>query len=233
MDHPDVGAGSVAFFDALPQLDQEIHIPDQCLFGDPVGRRAGNEPLFPGPRIHAALQDVPQPPAFLLVLDLLGNAGRADGGHKDQIAGRNGDVGGKSGAFGAQGVLDHLHHNLVTLADDLADMLAAGCSLRVDDIRGVQESGPLEPDTHEGVLHTRQDAADTALVDIPHQPAVVGTLDDDLLHGTVFHHRDPGLRGHHIDKDFSAQTSVTPGDVAYRSGTRHPPGSLRRRRCLP
>ena len=63
-----------------------------------------------------------------------------------------------------------------------------------------------------------------ALVDIAHQAAALGALDDDLVHHAVFDHGDPGLRRGDIDQDFFAHWAASVVDLRGRSALGRPAG---------
>ena len=74
--------------------------------------------------------------------------------------------------------------------------------VRPDDVRGVQERGPVQADLDEHRLHARHDPLHPALVDIAHIAAFERALDVDLLQHAVFDHGHAGFAGGDVDQDF-------------------------------
>src|SRR5690606_29756535 len=71
----------------------------------------------------------------------------------------------------------------------------------VNDVRGMQERGTLQPDVDERRLHAGQHARDTSLVDIADEPATIGALDEDLLEHAVLDQRGAHLTGTDVDQN--------------------------------
>ena len=140
---------------------------------------------------------------------------------------------GEAGALAADRILENLHHDVLLLVKEDADVRVrapsarsvardAGSSVaaatrnrrfrvaaavRDRHVRSVKECGPIQPDVDEGGLHTGQDAADAPLVDVADEPAPIGPLDEDLLEHAVLHHRDPGLSGRDVEQELDAHGS--------------------------
>ena len=83
-------------------------------------------------------------------------------GHKHQITGWNGNISSQPCTFGANGVFDHLHHNILTIANQVADIMFFYMTGRdfADDlvmnnnVRCVQKCRFIQPDIYKGRLHT-------------------------------------------------------------------------------
>ena len=128
-----------------------------------------------------------------------------------QQAPRDADLRGKPRAFGADRVLDHLHHQGLALEDLLFDghlrkavthepgRLAIG--LAVPDVGHVQERRALEADVDEGRLHAGQHPRDLAQVHVADQAPLEGALHVQLLHGAVFDDGHPRFLWGPIDQD--------------------------------
>ncbi len=123
--------------------------------------------------------------------------------HEHQIAGRQGDVGGETGALGAQRIFHHLHHDVLPLAHQLGDV--AGLELLFllhrhalgvrHYVGGVQEGRLVHADIDESRLHAGQYPADLAFVDVAHDAALGLTLHVHFLQQTVLDQGDPGFGG--------------------------------------
>ena len=99
-------------------------------------------------------------------------------------------------------------------------MFAARLALGTDNVGRVQEGRAIQTDLDERGLHPRQHPHHPTFVDIAHQTAAFGALDDDLVHHTVLHHGDPGLRRGDIDQDFFAHGVVSVGTCAVGTDAR-------------
>ncbi len=125
-------------------------------------------------------------------------------GQIDQIAGGHRELGGQTRALGAHRILDHLHQHRLPLMEHLGDIHRLALTVAVliaDDIRGVQEGGPIQTDIDKGRLHTGQHPIDLALVDVTDHATLAGTLDQHLLQYTILHHRHPRLTRGDINED--------------------------------
>ena len=119
-------------------------------------------------------------------------------------------MGGKPRPFRAQGVLEHLDQDFLTLVNQVADVGGpgrGGFALGVggaDDVRGVQKGGAGQADVDKGGLHAGQYPRDPALVEIAHQAPAVGALDHYFLERAVFQQGHPGFTGRDVDQYFLA-----------------------------
>jgi hypothetical protein len=100
------------------------------------------------------------------------------------------DLGGQPRALGADGVLDHLHHQRLALEDQALDrhlLRAVAARRRAADVHvgHVQEGCALQADVDEGRLHARQHPRHAPGVDVADQAALERTLDVQLLHRAV------------------------------------------------
>jgi len=120
-----------------------------------------------------------------------------DPGHEHQEPAREADVAAQPGALAADGILDHLHQDLLALLHGgegdgrqgelgldavplvlLGDLLAGqAVGLRLIE---VQEPVLGAPDGHEGALHPLEELGDAPLVDIPHLADLGGALYEQL-----------------------------------------------------
>ena len=123
--------------------------------------------------------------------------------HVDQVAGRDRQLRGQACALGANGILGDLHHQALALMHQCIDRLD-GVAFAAGYLRGMNESGAIQPDVDEGRLHTRQHPHHLALVDVANDAAALGALDVHLLQDTVLHHRHPRLHGGDVHQDFFA-----------------------------
>ncbi len=110
---------------------------------------------------------------------------------------------GKARAFGADGVLDDLHQQALSLEQHLLDglggIVAVGAVL--PDVGDMQEGGALQPDVDERRLHAGQHALHLADIDVADQAALAAALDVQFLHDTLLHHRDAGFLRGDVDQD--------------------------------
>ena len=83
-------------------------------------------------------------------------------GHKHQITGWNGNISGKPSAFGANGIFHHLHHYILTIANQVADIMFfnmtgrnfANYLVMNNDVGCMQKCRFIQTDVHKGRLHT-------------------------------------------------------------------------------
>ena len=175
-----------AFLDGAPQALQELHVgpqrPGLRAFGGSAHDIAAAE--FGAKGVDHFLQALP----LALAVDLDRDARDIGIGQKHQKAGRQGDVRGQPRPFGADGVLDDLHHPLLTFAHQFGDGRRPFAVGTVDAVRGfgegfgpdvrhVQKGGPVQSDIHERRFHAGQDPRDATLVDVADQAAPAGPLD--------------------------------------------------------
>ena len=130
---------------------------------------------------------------------------------KDQQATGDTDLCGKARSLGADGLLDHLHHQCLALENLLLDrncrarpfgrMRRFAIGLAVPDIGYMQEGSALQPNVDKGGLHPRQHARHLAQVDVAHQPALQRALDVQFLHRATFHHRHTCFVRCPVDQD--------------------------------
>jgi len=80
-----------------------------------------------------------------------------------------------------------------------------GCT---DDVGCVQKGGALETDVDERRLHARQHAAHAPLINITHQPAAIGALDERLLEHAVLDNGHPRLTGRNVDEQLGTHALV-------------------------
>ncbi len=189
--------------DGGPEALEKAHVGAQRLFVDPLGSGAGDEASMHLQLLGDLPQRLLQSFAFRLVLHLLRDAERAAVGHVDQIAGRDGEVGGEPCALGSEGVLHHLHHHVGTFPHQLGDVQVA-LAVAGADVGGLEEGGARQPCIHEGGLHARQHATDLALVDVAHQAPAGGAFYEHLLHHPVLDQCHAGLGRGDVDQDLFA-----------------------------
>ncbi len=118
--------------------------------------------------------------------------------HKDQIAGRQGNIGGQTRAFGTQRIFNHLDHQVLALAHQLRNiahgkllLLLTGDALGMrHDIGGVKERRLIQTNIYKSRLHSRQHSANTTFVDIAYYSASRFTLNMDFLQNTAINIRN-------------------------------------------
>ena len=126
--------------------------------------------------------------------------------HVDEVARRNRDERREARALGAERILEHLHQDVVALADELADVVGARRVARafgvgrLHDVGDVQERRALEPDVDERGLHARQHARHAALVEVAGEAAPARALDEQLLQHAVLEQRRARLARAHVDE---------------------------------
>ena len=143
-------------------------------------------------------------------------------------------MGGETRSLGAERILDDLHEHFLSVVYEIGDRRAVAkhrhrlrsrrvraalagdrsvahlLRVRVGDVRHVKKRRAIESDIHEGGLHSGENAAHPALVDVSHEPAPVRALDEDLLEHAALDQRDPGLARGDVDQQLGAHI-VLPG----------------------
>ena len=141
--------------------------------------------------------------ALGLVLDALRDADVLFLRQKHQQPAGDGNLRGQPRALGADRVLEHLHDDVLALAENALDrphFLAAAVPF-FPDVGDVEEGGAFEADIDEGRLHARQDAGDAAEIDVADDAAAVGALDVQFLHHALLHQGDPRLLRGKVDQE--------------------------------
>jgi hypothetical protein len=159
------------------------------------------------------------------VIDLAGNTGRVFVRHKDQIPTRQGDTGGDTGTLGAARSLDHLNEHFLPALYQVPDrgLLAGTASAPVkaalgaavrsgfggilvvfaaparDNISGIQEGVPLQPDLDKGGIERMGDIIHPALVDASDD--TLFALDVQLCQLPVFADRDARFARVRVDNN--------------------------------
>ncbi len=142
-------------------------------------------------------------------------------------------MGGQPGAFGANRVLDHLHHQLLAFAHQIGNsqgsVIGGGDVGRTfvqqifrANVRDMQERRPLQANVHKCGFHAGQYPADLTLVNIADQAAFAGPFNENFLEDAVLHHRDPGFTRSDIDQNFVAGAAF--GACAHTVGFRSESG---------
>ena len=111
------GAGALALLgDTAPELEQELHVVLHLFFGQPLTRRAHDEPAFG--RTHL-LHDVAQPFALFTVGNTAGDPNMVDGRSVHQVTAGQRNVRGQPRPLGPDRLLGHLHKDLLVLFESL------------------------------------------------------------------------------------------------------------------
>ena len=151
-------------------------------------------------------------------------------------------MGGDAGALGPDGLLRHLHDDLLTLLDQGLDprrralaavattaaaarprvVLVVGVRVElaalVQVIPDIEERSLFQSDVHEGGLHAREHPGDLPLRDHAGHVAVVSPLDVQLGEALLLDERDPGLPGTHVDDDLVGERrAAVPSGAMPRS----------------
>src|SRR5262245_5155121 len=151
------------------------------------------------------LQLLPQELAAALVLDALGDADVRVLREIHEEPPGDRDLRREAGALAPDRVLDHLHHDRLTLGENPLDRARGRGRFAVlallPDVGDVQERGALEPDLDERRLHPGQHPHHAPHVDVADDAAARGALDVQLLHHAVRHHRDAGFLRRDVDQD--------------------------------
>ena len=172
----------------------------------PLAHRAGDKAHALG----AQFFDEPaQALALLRVFDAPAHPHMVDGGHEHQVAAGQGHMAGDAGALVAQGLLGHLHHDLLALAQHLLDA-AAGAALGLGGhlagvplhlFRGlvhvayVKEGGLGQADVHKGGLHAGQHPGHPAQIHVARQGHLLVALHVDFHALAVFQQGHAGFIG--------------------------------------
>ncbi|MCY1423319.1 hypothetical protein D9M71_390280 [compost metagenome] len=144
--------------------------------------------------------------------------------HVHQVARRDRQLSGQACAFGTDRVLGHLHHQALAFVHQCADALDRRAFAQ-GNFRRMNERGTVQADIDECRLHSRQYPHDFAFIDVADDPALLRTLDVDLLQDTVFDHRHARLHRRDVD-----QNLFTHGRVSFRHV--HDNGRICSERCL-
>ena len=143
-------------------------------------------------------------------------------GQIHQIARGHRHLGREPRPFTAEGILEHLHHDLLAFMEQSADgrcvAVAVIAIVDADSLRqhvaGVQKRSALQVDIDECGLHARKHPDHPTLINVSDNTAGAGTLDVHFLQNSVFHHGDAGFLGGDIDENFFAH-EVEPGFGAW------------------
>ncbi len=198
------------FLDRTPQPQQKLHISPQRPRFDTLGGGAHDVATaeLGAEEIHHFLQAL----TLALTIDFHRYTSDFRIGQKHEKAGGQRNVSGEPRPLGADGVFDHLHHDLLVLSHQVGNgrgpLTGLGDTVLPQDfepdIRHMQESGSIQADIHEGGFHTGQDARDTTFINIAHQAALTGPLNQNFLQNAVFDHSHPRLARRGIDQNFVA-----------------------------
>ena len=127
----------------------------------------------------------------------------------DKKAAGDADLGRKPRALGSDGVLDHLHQDVLTFREQLFDRLRFLAAMPIaPDVGDVQEGRAVEADVDEGRLHPGQNPRDAPQVNVADQTPAARALDMQFLHHTLLDHGDACFLRCDVDQDlFSHRTS--------------------------
>jgi hypothetical protein len=211
----------------VPQLDEELHVALELALGDPVGHGAHDEAR--ARRAHR-IDDLPQPPPFLVRADAARDADVVDGRHEHQVAPGQRDVAGGARPLGADRFLGDLDDDLLPFLEQVLDAGAAadprgvgrlfvlvaavpgrgGVTAgeqtleiigRPPHVRDMQVGALLEADVDERRLHAGEHPLDPTLVDVAGDPALALALDVQLTEIPVLHERHPRLGAVRVNDD--------------------------------
>ena len=197
------------------------HVPDARQVGDVLGQRLDRLALGIG------ADDVPmsavqagqfgdgllQAMTLGFVLDPCGHADHLGLRQQHQVARGDADLRGQPRALAADRVFDHLHDDVLPVAQQVHDRrgrrrgqgglfaIDHGVRRRTHDVVGVQEGGTLQPDFDERRLHARHHPLHLALVDVAHHAAAPAAFDVQFLQHAVLDHRHAGLARGDVDQD--------------------------------
>ena len=104
----------------VPGAGEEAHVALEVLLAVAGAHRARDEPA-PSALLAQVLEDPLQPAALVVVHDLPRDADVLDGGHEDEIAAGQRDVGGDARPLLPQRLLDHLHEHFLARLEHLLD----------------------------------------------------------------------------------------------------------------
>ncbi|MNV14097.1 hypothetical protein D3C71_1047710 [compost metagenome] len=207
------------------------HVPDARQIRDVFGQRFGRLALGIGTHdvaIAAMLgrdfgDQRLEPGTFGLVLDARRHADHLRLRQQHQVTRGNADLRGQARALGADRVLDHLHHHVLPVAQQLDNrhrrrQRQRGCGFidiggnrrRPHHIVGVQERRALQPHFDERGLHARHHPLHLALVDVADHATAPTALDVQLLQHAIFDHRHAGFARGHIHQNFFGHVLHSP-----------------------
>ena len=156
----------------------------------------------------AFLHDPPQAFPFALFFDLGRDAEIRLIGHKHEIAGWNGEVGGQTRALATKRVFNHLNNNDLTLAQAFVERIDTICValclklVGASDVGHMQKSRSLEADVNKRRLHAGQHPSHLAEINITDQTALARPFDQHLREHPVFNVGNPRLLRGHINQEF-------------------------------
>src|SRR6185436_6030364 len=154
---------------------------------------------------------LPEQRALGLVLDALRDADMGLLRQVHQQPAGNAYLCGKSGALGADRILDDLHEQLLAVVQDALDWLGLVMIVAVaPDVGDVQEGCAIQSDLDEGRLHSRQHAAYLAQINVADQAAAAAALDVQFLNHALLHYCDARLLRRDIDQYFFVHSSWKP-----------------------
>ena len=114
-------------------------------------------------------------------------------------------LGREARAFGADRILDHLHQQRLSFAQNIFNRLRFPvrrlADTRLPDIGHMQECRAFQADINECRLHTRQNPDDFAQVDIADQTPRSVAFDVEFLNDPLLEDSDPRLLRGEIDED--------------------------------
>ncbi|MNM69579.1 hypothetical protein D3C81_811770 [compost metagenome] len=174
-----------------------------------LGRYLGDQRLEPG--------------AFGLVLDARRHTHHLRLRQQHQVTRGDADLRGQPCTLGADRVLDHLHHHVLPIAQQLDDrhrrrQRQRGCGFidvrchrrRSHHVVGVQERRALQPHFDERGLHARHHPLHLALVDVADHATAPTALDVQLLQHAVFDHRHACFARGDIHQNFFGHALHSP-----------------------
>ena len=170
-------------------------IGGHLLLVDPFRGGANDKPAL---LVAVLCHDLFQPLALGFAFNPLRDPHMGGAWHKNQIAGRQGNIGGQTRAFGTQRIFNHLDHQVLALAHQLRNiahgkllLLLTGDALGMrHDIGGVKERRLIQTNIYKSRLHSRQHSANTTFVDIAYYSASRFTLNMDFLQNTAINIRN-------------------------------------------
>ena len=156
------------------------------------------------------LQLVAQMQPLFLVFDTLRNTDMRFLRQINQQTPGEADLRRQPRTLGTDRILDHLHHDVLTLGQQTLDRFGFDAFLALPpEIGNVQKRRPRPADINERRLHARQHAHHAPHINVADPAARRGALDLHLLHNALLYDSDPRFLRRDVDQNFFAHGALS------------------------